>query len=170
MWSPGVLTHDRTELHDCTSCPPSKQQVILNPRTLQRYHGNTPSCLFQFLPQQYNQITWLFVTSYLNRRTPAYSLLYSYIDTNISAAVGYLRRWFFPNVLFFGMEKQKRISACCLFLPKCNHLHVNSKTSSWNSLLAASEAAWCYALFCLRKKQKREQGAVRIFKINVKMI
>lgn len=66
---------------------------------------------------------------------PAYSLLYSYIDTNISAAVGYLRRWFFPTVLFLGWKNKKvflpaayfcQSATICMWTVK--HLH---ETPSW---------------------------------------
>lgn len=47
---PGLITQDGTVAQG-QLCPPSKQQVILNPTTLQRYSSNTSSCLLKSCTQ-----------------------------------------------------------------------------------------------------------------------
>lgn len=145
MWSPGLLTHDRTVLHVCSALPLSSKSS-----STQEYYSDimeTHLCVY--------------FNVFLNNTTKQGGILSCLTETPKESVI--FKEWhkhlccFFSNVLIWGMEKQKYISACCLFLTKCNHLHLNSETS-WNSLLAASEAVWCYALFCSRKIKIENNG------------
>lgn len=112
MQSPGLLTYDRTVLHVCSALPLSSKSSSTQElrRDIMETHLHVYFNVFLN-----NTTKSRGILSYLTWPShPAHAV--RYIDTNISAAVAYLPRWFFPNVLFFrGGWKNKNV-----FLPAAN--------------------------------------------------